>query len=137
LEEIISDINILMAIKDFEITFKKIQTSSSKKDVGFVTEFNAISQYIENISKTQKGELPADKELGSDYFTYIFDGQIYKSEIEVKLAADILSKIYYLLKTKVTLINFTDSLIEFKVDYTTTNKVGNQNDSTCYIEVEI
>ena len=77
-----------MAIKDFEITFKKIQTSSSKKDVGFVTEFNAISQYIENIAKTQKGELPADKELGSDYFTYIFDGQIYKSEIEVKLAKE-------------------------------------------------
>jgi preprotein translocase subunit SecG len=45
--------------------------------------------------------------------------------------------ILLLLKTKVTLINFTDSLIEFKVDYTTTNKVGNQNDSTCYIEVEI
>lgn len=126
-----------MAIKDFEITLKKLNTPSSKKDVGFVTGFNAISQYVEQVAKTQKGELPGDKNLGSDYFNYIFGGQIDAGVVQIKLAADIHSQIYYLANVSVNILSFTDSNIEFKVDYTTMTKIHNQNKSSCFVEVEI
>ena len=64
-----------MALKDFSILLEKIYTDSSKKDLAVVSGFNAYSQYIEAVCKTQKGELVSNMNLGSDYFKYIFNGQ--------------------------------------------------------------
>ena len=46
-----------MAIRDFSILFEPVQTATSNKDISLVSGFNAISQYIEHVLKTQKGEL--------------------------------------------------------------------------------
>lgn len=126
-----------MALKDFSITLQKIKTSSSTNDVGIVTGFNAITQYIENIAKTQKGEVPSDVNFGSDYFNYIFGGNADAGVMELKLAADISSKIPELVDVKVNVVNFTDTVVTFEVFYSLNNGITKQQNSSCFIEVKL
>jgi len=126
-----------MALKDFSITFQKIKTSTDKKDVSIVTGFNAIAQYIEHICKTQKGELPDNMNLGSDYFNYIFDGHADLGIMEIKLAADILAMIPGLNDVKVNVITFTDNILVFEVYYSFNDGINKQQKSSCFIEVEL
>jgi len=126
-----------MPIKDFSITLKKINTSNSKKDVSVVTGYNAIAQYIEHIAKTQKGELTSDKNLGSDYFNYIFDGKGNIPVMEVKLAADITSKIPNITNVEVKVVSFTETTLQFEVFYTALNGINKQSRAGCFIEVDI
>ena len=55
-----------MAIKDFSILFEPVTTTNNKKDISLVSGFNAISQYIEHVLKTQKGELVSETIAGVD-----------------------------------------------------------------------
>jgi hypothetical protein len=126
-----------MALKDFSITLQKVKTSTSTKDVGMVSGFNAISQYIENVTKTNKGEVPSDVNFGSDYFNYIFDGNADVGVMELKLAADIASKIPELIDVKVNVIDFTQNIVTFEVFYSLNNGVNKQQNSSCFIEVQV
>lgn len=126
-----------MAIKDFSITLQRISSQTGKKDVGIVTGFNAISQYIEHICKTQKGELTSDVNLGSEYFNYIFSGNSDKDVMEVILAADIAAKLQNITNVKVKLFSMTETLIQFEIFYSLTNQLNKQTNSSCFIEVEL
>lgn len=126
-----------MALKDFSITLQKIKTSASTNDIAIVTGFNAITQYIENISKTQKGEVPSDVNFGSDYFNYIFNGNADPGVMELKLAADISSKIPELIDVKVSVVDFTETVVTFEVFYSLNNGITKQQNSSCFIEVKL
>lgn len=125
-----------MELKDFSILLEPIQTSSSKKDISIVTGFNAITQYIENVMKTQKGELVSDMNLGSDYFSYIF-GSPDKGILEAQLAAYIEAAIPKLKNIKVNLIYFSEDQLQFEIRYSIFNiGINSQKDASCFIEVQ-
>lgn len=125
-----------MELKDFSILLEPIQTSSSKKDISIVTGFNAITQYIENVMKTQKGELVSDMNLGSDYFSYIF-GSPDKGVLEAQLAAYIEAAIPKLKNIKVNLIYFSEDQLQFEIRYSIFNiGINSQKDASCFIEVQ-
>lgn len=124
-----------MAFKDFSITLQKVKTSAITNDIGMVSGFNAIAQYIENITKTQKGEIPSDYNFGSDYFNYIFNGSADAGVMELKLAADIASKIPQLIDVRVSLIDFTETNINFEIFYSLNDGINKQKNSSCLIEV--
>ena len=111
--------NAIPTVKDFSILFEKINSSSTKKDIGLVSGFNAYSQYIENICKTQKGELVSDISLGSDYFSYIFDGQANPGILENNMAAYISSAIPVLINVKVKLEYASDNVFQFLIKIVT------------------
>ena len=126
-----------MAIKDFSILFEKINSSSTKKDIGLVSGFNAYSQYIENICKTQKGELVSDISLGSDYFSYIFDGQANPGILENNMAAYISSAIPVLINVKVKLEYASDNVFQFLIYFSTSDGITKQSNTSTFIEVEL
>jgi len=126
-----------MAIKDFSILFEKINSSSTKKDIGLVSGFNAYSQYIENICKTQKGELVSDINLGSDYFSYIFDGQANPGMLENNMAAYISSAIPVLINVKVKLQYASDKVFQFLIYFSTSDGILKQANVSTFIEVEL
>lgn len=135
MDQNILNINISMAFKDFSITLQKVKTSAITNDIGMVSGFNAIAQYIENITKTQKGEIPSDYNFGSDYFNYIFNGSADAGVMELKLAADIASKIPQLIDVRVSLIDFTETNINFEIFYSLNDGINKQKNSSCLIEV--
>jgi hypothetical protein len=126
-----------MAIKDFSILFEKINSSSTKKDIGLVSGFNAYSQYIENVCKTQKGELVSDISLGSDYFSYIFDGQANPGILENNMAAYISSAIPVLINVKVKLEYASDKVFQFLIYFSTSDGIIKQSNTSTFIEVEL
>ena len=126
-----------MTIKDFSILFEKINSSSTKKDIGLVSGFNAYSQYIENVCKTQKGELVADINLGSDYFSYIFDGQANTGLLENNMAAYISSAIPALTTVKVNLQYASDKVFQFLIYFSTSDGILKQSNVSTFIEVEL
>jgi len=126
-----------MAIKDFSILFEKINSSSTKKDIGLVSGFNAYSQYIENVCKTQKGELVSDINLGSDYFSYIFDGQANTGLLENNMAAYISSAIPSLTNVKVNLQYSSDKVFQFLIYFSTSDGILKQSNVSTFIEVEL
>jgi phage baseplate assembly protein W len=135
--DIIHDINIIMALKDFSILLEKVNSKSSKKDIGMVSGFNAYSQYIENILKTQKGELVSNMNLGSDYFSYIFSGQAQVGPLESGLAAYIESAIPVMNNVKVRLEYASDTQFQFFITYSLNNGINGQSNSSTTIEVEL
>ena len=126
-----------MAIKDFSILFEKINSSSTKKDIGLVSGFNAYSQYIENVCKTQKGELVSDINLGSDYFSYIFDGQANIGLLENNMAAYINSAIPSLTYVKVEVQSASDTVFQFLIYFSTSDGIVKQSNTSTFIEVEL
>lgn len=125
-----------MAIKDFSILLQPVQTSSTKKDISFVTNFNAISQYIENILKTQKGELISNMSLGSDYFSYIF-GVDDTGVLETDLAAYIESVVPKILNVSVKTLYSDSSKYEFQIFFSIFDGIQIQNNASCFVEVKI
>jgi hypothetical protein len=126
-----------MALKDFSILLEKISTNSTKKDLAVVSGFNAYSQYIEAVCKTQKGELVSNMNLGSDYFKYIFNGQGNVGSLEVSLAAYISAAIPELSNVQVNVEYITDTVIQFLVTYLITDGINTQNKASTYIEVQL
>lgn len=126
-----------MALKDFSILFEKVTTTASVKDIGIVSGFNAYSQYIENVCKTQKGELVGDLSIGSDYYSYIFSGQADLGLLQSALAAYIQDAVPNLTKVSVIVNSFTIDTIQFTVFYSISNGINNQSSASTFIEVEI
>lgn len=126
-----------MATKDFSILFEKINTGSSKKDIGIVSGFNAYAQYIENICKTQKGELVSNMNLGSDYYNYIFDGQADVGNLENILASYIEAAIPDFISVKVKLQYASETQFQFVVTYSVSNGYNSQSNASTFIEVEL
>lgn len=125
-----------MDIQDFSILLEPVQTTTSKKDISIVTGFNAISQYIEHVMKTQKGELISNMDLGSDYFSYIF-GTRDKSVLEFNIASYIEAAIPQLKNIKVTLTYFSEDILQFEVKFSIFNGgIKKQQNSSCFIEVQ-
>ena len=102
-----------------------------------VSGFNAYSQYIEAVCKTQKGELVSNMNLGSDYFKYIFNGQANVGSLEVSLAAYIHAAIPQLSNVQVQVLYMTDTVIQFVVTYLITDGINTQNKASTYIEVPL
>lgn len=125
-----------MAIKDFSILLEKIETAGTKKDISVVSGYNAITQYIEHILKTQKGELISNMSLGSDYFTYVY-GTNDAGALETNLAAFIQAAIVKLSDVKVQLLSQSDQLFQFQVTFSIFDGIKFQKNATCFIEVEI
>jgi hypothetical protein len=125
-----------MAIKDFSILMEKIETARTKKDISVVSGFNAITQYIEHILKTQKGELISNMSLGSDYFTYVY-GTNDVGVLELSLAAYIQAAIVKLNNVKVKLLSQSNQFFQFQVTFSLFDGIKYQDNVSCLIEVEI
>jgi hypothetical protein len=125
-----------MAIKDFSILMEKIETARTKKDISVVSGFNAITQYIEHILKTQKGELISNMSLGSDYFTYVY-GTNDVGVLELSLAAYIQAAIVKLNNVKVKLLSQSNQFFQFQVTFSLFDGIKYQDNVSCLIEVEL
>jgi phage baseplate assembly protein W len=126
-----------MAIKDFSILLEKVNVTSAKKDIGLVSGFNAYSQYIENVCKTQKGELISNMNMGSNYFNFIFNGQADTGSLENAMAAYIQAAIPALSKVKVNLQYADLNSFQFLITYSLSNGISNQSNATTFIEVQL
>lgn len=125
-----------MANKDFSILLEKIETARTKKDISVVSGYNAITQYIEHILRTQKGELISNMSLGSDYFTYIY-GTNDPGVLETNLAAYIQAAIVKLSDVRVKLLSQSDQLFQLQVIFSLFDGIKFQKNVTCFIEVEL
>lgn len=123
-----------MATKDFSIFLQPINTTSTKKDIGQVSGFNAISQYIEHVMKTQKGELVANISLGSDYFNYVF-GTDDIGGLELTLAAYIQAAIPKITDVVVKTMYVDETKYDFQVIFSIYDGIKVQQNASCFIEV--
>jgi len=124
-----------MAIRDFSILFEPVQTATSNKDISLVSGFNAISQYIEHVLKTQKGELISNMNLGADYFTYIFGTQD-KAVLELNVASYIEAAIPQIRNIRTNLVYYSSDVLQFEVIFSIYDGIKTQNNVSCFIEVE-
>jgi len=124
-----------MAIKDFSILLEPINTITTKKDIGVVSGYNAIVQYMETVMKTQKGELISNMDLGSDYFNYSF-GTDDKAVLELNLASYIEAAMTQVRNVKVNLIYYSEDRFQFEVIFSLLDGFKIQNNISCFIEVE-
>lgn len=125
-----------MATKDLNILGLKVTTLNSKKDLSLVSGYNSYVQKIENICKTNKGELPSNINLGSDYYTFIFNPVGNKEIVETNLESYIKTAIYDLTNVSVNVITFTMSKIVLNVGFSVKTGLTKQNLS-CTIEVNL
>jgi hypothetical protein len=125
-----------MAIRDFSILLEKVETARTKKDIGIVTGFNAISQYIEHIMKTQKGELISNMNMGSDYFSYIF-GTNDPGLLELNLASYIQASIPKISDVNVRLLTQEEDQLSFEVNFSIFDGIKVQRNASCFIEVNL
>jgi len=131
------DLNILMAKKDFSILLEKINVSGPKKDIGMVSGFNAYSQYIEVVLKTQKGELLSNMNLGSNYFDYIFNGQANLPALQSSLSGYLQAAIPKLYNVSVSTTYASQDSFQFTVTYSLSDGIAMQTDATTFVEVNI
>ena len=124
-------------LKDFSIFLEKINTKASKKDIAMVSGFNAYAQYIENVCKTQKGELVSDSNFGSDFFTYIFDGQADPGSLEAALGSYITASIPQISNVTVTLQYASQQSYQFFITYSLNNGIRSQSKASTFVEVEL
>lgn len=123
-------------IRDFSILLEPVNTSSNKKDISMVSNYNAYAQYIENVLKTQKNELVSNMNFGSDYYSFIF-GQGDRPVLELKLAAYIQSAIPKLTNIKVKLLSQSNTNLNFNVFFDFYDGIKMQKNLSCSIEVPI
>lgn len=123
-------------IKDFSILLEPINTNSNKKDVGIVSGYNAYSQYIENVLKTQKNEVVSNMDFGSEYFSFIF-GSRDVPVLELKLAAYIQSAIPKLTNIRVKLSSQTSNNLAFNIFFDFYDGIKMQQNLSCNVEVPI
>lgn len=124
-----------MAIRDFSILFEPVQTATTNKDISLVSGFNAVSQYIEHVLKTQKGELISNMNLGADYFTYIFGTQD-KGVLELNVAAYIEAAIPQIRNVRANLVYYSTDILQFEIIFSIYDGIKTQNNVSCFIEVE-
>jgi hypothetical protein len=127
----------LSMLKDFSIFLEKINSKSTKKDIALVSGFNAYSQYIENVCKTQKGELVSDSNFGSDYFKYIFDGQSDTGGLESSMAAYISASIPQISNVVVSLQYASQQSYQFFITYSLNDGIVSQSKTSTFVEVEL
>lgn len=137
MERIIRDLNIQMAKKDFSILLEKINSVGGLTDIATVSGFNAYSQYIEVILKTQKGELVSDMNLGSDYFSYIFESQVNLPALQTTLAGSLQAAIPSIYNVSVNTTYVSVDSFQFLVTYSLTDGIVQQQDSTTFVEVNL
>ena len=125
-----------MATKDLNILGLKVTTSTNTKSLAIVTGYNSYVQKIEHICKTQKGELPSDMYLGSDYYNFIFDPAGNRNFLQTNLEHYIKSAVYELNNVKVQISSFTQTKIILNVSFSLANGISDQT-SSCMVEVDI
>lgn len=126
----------MIDLRDFNILGYKINTTNSKKDLSLVTGFNSYIQKIEHICKTQKGELPSDSSLGSDYYAFLFDPVGNKNVLEINLQAYLKASIYDLTRVKVTVVYSDETKVLLNVKFGLRNFTKSQ-DAECLVEVPL
>jgi phage baseplate assembly protein W len=125
-----------MAIKDFSILLEKVENNQSKKDIGLVTGYNSIVQAIEQVMKTQKGELISDSNIGSEYFSFIFQS-LDRGSLEYNLASYIDAAIPQINDVKVILTNQSEETLSFQIQFSILDGIKVQKNASCFIEVDI
>jgi len=125
-----------MATKDLNILGLKVTTPTNQKSLSIVTGYNSYVQKIEHICKTQKGELPSDMNLGSNYFNFIFDPAGNKNFLQTNLENYIQAAVYEIRNVKVLVSSFTESKIYLIVNFSLADSVKEQT-SSCTVEVDI
>ena len=126
----------MIDLRDFNILGYKINTTNSKKDLSLVTGFNSYIQKIEHICKTQKGELPSDSSLGSDYYAFLFDPVGNKNVLEINLEAYLKASIYDLTRVKVTVVYSDETKVLLNIKFGLRNFTKSQ-DAQCLVEVPL
>lgn len=122
--------------KDLNILGLKVDSLNNKKDISFVTDINSYVQKIENVCRLQKGEIPSSVNLGTDYYSFIFDPVSNKSSTEDNIAVSIVSGIRDIKKAIVDIIYFDDTKVIMNVTFTLRSWAENRT-ATCKIEVEL
>jgi hypothetical protein len=125
-----------MPTKDLNILGLKVTTSTNQKSLSIVTGYNSYVQKIEHICKTQKGELPSDINLGSDYFNFLFDPAGNKNFLQTNLENYIQAAVYEIRNIKVLVSSFTQSKIYLIVNFSLSDSIQDQT-SSCTVEVDI
>lgn len=125
-----------MPTKDLNILGLKVTTPTNQKSLSIVTGYNSYVQKIEHICKTQKGELPSDMNLGSDYFNFLFDPAGNKNFLQTNLENYIQAAVYEIRNVKVLVSSFTQTKIYLIVNFSLTDSIKEQV-SSCTVEVDI
>lgn len=125
-----------MPTKDLNILGLKVTTPTNQKSLSIVTGYNSYVQKIEHICKTQKGELPSDMNLGSDYFTFLFDPAGNKNFLQTNLENYIQAAVYEIRNVKVLVSSFTQTKIYLIVNFSLADSIKEQL-SSCTVEVDI
>lgn len=123
-------------IEDFSILLEPVNTTSTKKDISLVSNYNAYVQYIENVLKTQKNEVVSNMNMGSDYYNFIF-GNNDRGALQIQLAAYIQSAIPKLTNIRVRLTSKTNNNLNFNVFFDFYDGIKMQKNLSCNIEVPI
>jgi hypothetical protein len=124
-------------MKDFSILMEKVSVTGVQKDISLVTDFNAYAQYIEVVCKTQKGELVSNNNIGSDYYTYIFDGQANLPVLETTIAGYIQAAIPRITNVSVRTQYSSPTQFQFLVYYSIFDGTSKQENNTTFVEVEL
>lgn len=122
--------------KDFSILFPKITTSNSIKDFAVVSGYNMIVQQIQQACLTQKGELMADPNFGSNYYSFKFAAGISNAALENALKNSIEYSVKSLYNVKVKINYYSNDLIQFTVTFTTGDGINKQT-MNCNLEVPL
>jgi hypothetical protein len=125
-----------MPTKDLNILGLKVTTPTNQKSLSIVTGYNSYVQKIEHICKTQKGELPSDMNLGSDYFNFLFDPAGNKNFLQTNLENYIQAAVYEIRNVKVLVSSFTQTKIYLIVNFSLADSIKEQI-SSCTVEVDI
>lgn len=125
-----------MGTKDLNILGTKVITANNKKDISLVNGYNSYVQKIENICRTQKGEIPSAVNLGTNYFVFIFNPVGNKNTLESSIASNIRNSIVDLKNVSVIIKYYTDTFIKMDVTFSTKNKLESQEIKS-QIEVEL
>jgi hypothetical protein len=125
-----------MPTKDLNILGLKVATPTNQKSLSIVTGYNSYVQKIEHICKTQKGELPSDMNLGSDYFNFLFDPAGNKNFLQTNLENYIQAAVYEIRNVKVLVSSFTQTKIYLIVNFSLADSIKEQI-SSCTVEVDI
>jgi len=125
--------------KDFSIYFEPAATNTNKVDVALVSGLNSITQQIQHVARTQKNELIADMNFGSNFYDYIFTGNNNSTTgiMDISFAANIKSGVPRISNVKSQMIYYSPSLIKFDVYFSTLDGVQSQKNSYCSIEVPL
>lgn len=125
-----------MATKDFNILGLKVTTSNNKKDVGMVSNYNSYVQKIEHICKLQKGEIPSDMNLGSEYYSFIFNPGANKPLLQKNIENYIKVGIREISDVNVIVGYYDQSKLLLNVTFKIGNGINEQS-SACKIEVPL